>query len=55
MNVERLVDHRRLEAGVALGQEGRRQHVEIAGVDDVGGGQQVALGGRQPGALGKWT
>ena len=45
MDVERFIDHRRPEAGLALHQEGGRQHVEIAGVDDIGGREFVILGG----------
>jgi len=47
MNVERLVDDRRVEFGVALGEEGRREHVEIARVDHVGLFETVTMLRRQ--------
>jgi hypothetical protein len=44
MNVQRLVDHWRLQVRIALGEEGGGQHVEIARVDHVRRGEQIALG-----------
>ncbi len=46
MNVQRFVDDWRLEAGEALGQEGGRQHVKIAGVNDILFGQRLPLSSR---------
>ena len=50
MYVEALIDNRRAEFRVAFRQKGAGQHIEIARINDIGGGELVALCSRKTSA-----